>query len=340
MAKRKKKKLDLRTQTEQVGCMFLDSGAHSLYNKHVFENLSLRGLADRSQIYAFYETPEYWGYVDRYAEYVKANLDGIDYYVNVDAIFDPDISWRTLKYLENEHGLSPVPVIHHGTELKWFERHLEAGYEFIGVGGVGQGVGLDEYFLWADRVYQLLCPASNGHKPIVRTHGFAMTAYRALIRYPWWSVDSASWVKSGGFGMMYVPRQTKGDFDFGKDPYTISISATPPNAEKEHNQERLKQENRRAFIDRPRLAHPAIVTGKSFHNMTPTLQRHVLDWLDRIGVPLGSIDEAGQMVEWGAMSHHAARKIANLHFFTALCDWLPEWPWPFKLDKPVRQGFF
>lgn len=327
---------------ERVNLMFLDSGAHSLYNAHVAEQGGGRKAdpLEKKKLYKFYETPEFFQYVDAYCAYVKENMHAIDYYVNVDAIFNPEITWKVQKYIENEHGLKPVPVIHHGTPYKWVEKYLEDGHDLIGLGGMGQGVDSGSYLRWADEVYYNLCPASNDFKPIVKTHGFAMTAYRLLRRYPWWSVDSASWVKSGGFGMLYVPRQTRGKFDFSKDPFSISISATPPNAEKEENIERLKRVNRGAFLSKKRLHHPAIVGGKSFHTQPKVIRNAILDWLNFVDIPLGSVDENGQCVEKGVMSHHSSRKIANLHFFHAMQESLDPWPWAFKPNRPVMRGFF
>lgn len=161
-----------------IGCLFLDSGAHSLYSKHVIKKGHKSG-------YDFYETDVFRKYVDDYAEFIKKHTKAIDFYVNVDIIFNPEKSWEMLKYLENIHGLKPLPVIHWGTSLKWIKRHLDAGYDFIGLGGLGQEVTSSMYYNWADKVYEYLCPGPS-HLPIVRTHGFAMTAYDLMIKWPWY----------------------------------------------------------------------------------------------------------------------------------------------------------
>ena len=260
--------------------------------------------------------------------------------MNVDAIFNPELTWDVQQYMENEHGLNPVPVIHHGTDMKWIKHYVKRGHDLIGLGGLGQEVKADQYFRWADVVYEYLCPSKNNHLPIVRTHGFAMTAYNLLIRYPWWSVDSASWVKAGGFGSIYMPTMTNGKFDFVEAPTALSISATPPNPEKEDNQKLLALENDRALIKKRRLSNNAIQKGASYHNLPPKARDHVHKWLDEIEVPLGSVDENGDLVEWGVISHHAARKIANLKFFDRMCKFLPDWPWPYHRTSKKRKAFF
>ena len=259
--------------------------------------------------YDFYKTPEFWAYVDTYAAFVKEYAHAIDYYATVDVLFNPEMSWEVLKYMEGEHGLNPVPVIHYNTPIKWIEKHLEEGYDYLGIGGLGQEISKSSYYGWADKVYSVICDPKT-KLPTVRTHGFAMTAYDLLIRYPWWSVDSASWAKAGGFGRLYVPRTQSGKWSFAKPPYNISVSGKAPS---KHEQ------------------------GKNLLTMTQGEQKAVRNWLDHIEVPFGSVDKDGNEVEYGVVSHHAARKIANLRFFMALVEWLPDWPWPFTGLQ--RRGF-
>lgn len=305
-----KKSSETERPPECIGIFALDSGAHSLYTKLVMKSDKFRLTGQRD--YSAYDTAEFWDYVERYANFVKENKKGIDYYINVDVIFNPERTWQVQKYLEDEHGLNPMPVIHWGTPLEWVKRYVKEGYEVIGLGGLGQEATKDLYYDWADKVYHYLCPKSNDRKPIVKTHGFAMTAYDLLIRYPWFSVDSASWCKAGGYGMIYIPRMRNGEFVFWymKDgirqpvyPYNISVSTDSPNRK---------------------------VANRSLHTISKSAQRIVHKWIDKIGIPLGSVDKDGEMKEWGVVSTHSARKIANLKFFEAMCNSLPEWPWPFR----------
>lgn len=295
---------------EEIGSFFLDSGAHSLFTKEVLNHT--KGENSKYKGFAYYKSPEFWQYVDAYAEFVKANLHAIDFYVNVDVIFSPKLSWKVLKYLEGEHGLNPLPVIHHGTPIKWIDKHLEAGYKFIGIGGLGQEVTKREYYEWADGVFDFLCPKPD-RLPIVKCHGFAMTAYELLVRYPWWSVDSASWAKAGGFGIIFVPFYRKGKFTFEVKPMNLAVSTDS------------------SFLKKG--------SGKHLKSMSGEAQKIISKWLEHIGVPLGSVDKHGKEKEWGVVSHHAARKIANLRYFEALCAWLPKWPWPFRSSLIKRQGF-
>lgn len=288
------------TSTKNKGpLLFLDSGAHSLYVREVIKKGKKGG-------YGFFKTKEFQEYVDGYATFVLKHLDVLDYYANVDVIFDPELSWKTLKYLEKEYGLHPVPVIHYGTDFSWIKKHLDAGYEFLGIGGVGQRVSAASYIHWADSLFECLCPGPS-HLPIVRTHGFAMTSLFLLRRYPWWSVDSASWEKTGAFGSILVPDRRDGKWDFIETPWQISVSEESPAMSKRNTIGRCIQDM----------------------NKDGLVKKLVLDWLEEIKIPVGSRNDSGETIEKGVTNYHVCRKQACLYYFDRFVKTLPEWPWPF-----------
>jgi hypothetical protein len=284
----------------QCSSLFLDSGAHTLYTQHVIAKGHAEG-------YRWYESRAFRKYLDAYAEFLKANAGAFDLYANVDVIFNPELSWKAQKYLEKEHGLSPVPVIHYGTSLTWFDKYLEAGYEILGVGGLGQEATRNAYRQWADKVYHHL-GRGNGGRPCVKTHGFAMTSFDLMKRYPWWSVDSASWAKAAGFGAIYVPLVRKGEFSFDRPPEAIAFS---------HRSGAVK------------------VLGKHYRTTTRTRQAEIDRWLEEIDVPFGVITPDGTIKEDGASSQYALRALANARYFDRLVKSLPAWPWPFTI-KPKK----
>jgi hypothetical protein len=290
------------------GKLFLDSGAHSLYNKHIAK-VGQHG-------YGFYKTQEFYDYLDAYAAFVKEHADTIDYYVSVDTIFNPEISWKTQLYLEKKHGLKPVPVVHYGEDVKWIRKYMdhakETGLDLIGIGGVGQKVRKERYYAWADAVFNMVCD-QPGRLPLVRTHGFAMTSWDLLFRYPWWSVDSASWVKSSAFGSIYVPHMRGGKFVFTEAPYAISVSSGSPSASDQ---------------------------GQHLDTLAPRERSIVLQWLQEIGVPLGSPNYKGDDPDRrGVRNHYQPRVRANLLFFEYMVDALPKYPWAFQ-KKAERISLF
>lgn len=301
---------------------WLDSGAHSLYNLHCYRNIVVDGkIVDRKfkhkdVRYKWYSkdghslTRAFVEYLDLYAAFVKEYKNSIDYYATVDVIYNPKLSWESINYLKSEHGINPVPVIHHRTPLKWVERYLEAGYTYIGLGGLGQQSTKHDYYEWADSVYNFIC-SNKDRTPCVKTHGFAMTSYELLLRYPWWSVDSSSAYKVAGFGGIYIPHKRNGKFTFEVEPYIIAFSHRSTAKAKK---------------------------GKHYDTLNPKQKAVVREWLEEIDIPLGAMGDNEQVLEYGVTSEYNARALANLRFFQKLCEFLPKWPWSFKV-KP-KSTFF
>lgn len=183
-----------------VGSHFLDSGAFSLRR-------SSKGEVD------------YQSYMDNYAEFIKANRIAIDLYANVDVIGDPELTWQNQKYLEDQHGLSPVPVVHFGTSLRWLIRYIESGKVYIALGGL---VGRTAKCVnWLNKCFHLVC---QNNLPRIKLHGFGIINHNLLTRYPWFSVDAAAWrIEAGRWASVFVPHRRKGEFTFSLPPYKVRL---------------------------------------------------------------------------------------------------------------------
>lgn len=290
----------------QCRCFFLDSGAHTLYNFHV------KGKVKKNQdTYKWYTTKEFYDYMDKYANFVKANIESIDYYATVDVIYNPELSWKSLKYLENEHGLKPVPVIHCKTDLRWLDKHLEAGYKYIGIGGLGQESTRFTYTQWADKVFDRIADPRT-RNPTVKIHGFAMTSLDLMQRYPWYSVDSASWTKASGFGVVFVPQFRDELFLPLEKPSLICFSYKPS---------ALKAK------------------GKHYFQLSPKEKEIVDHWCkDYLKIPIGKV-KGNKVIRHGLLTHFGPRAVANLKYFEFMRKALPKWPWAFHI-KPPTNGFF
>ena len=311
--------------------LFLDSGAHSLYTKQVINKKHSAG-------YNFFESDEFWKYIDDYALFIKENLNILSVYVNVDVIFNPELTWKVQQYLENQHGLSPLPVVHHGTDLKWLKKYMDK-HDYIGLGGLGQEVTKQMYFAWADQAFSLLCDFPDG-LPRWKIHGFAMTSLPLLLRYPWYSVDSTSWVITGRMGGVYVPKFRQGKYEYLIDPWKVTVSDRSPS----------KGE-----------------ADKHFKTFSPMEQEIITEYLDSKGHKIGLSEfrfenknykpvegerwhgpartdgnrEIELTIEPGLCNNYMQRDELNIIYFLDLEKALPEWPWPFKLktNHMVKGGF-
>lgn len=209
-------KLRREQKLEQIELM-LDSGAHGLYNKMFRTSTRITEDSD----YSYSNTPEFWDYIHSYCQYLKDNQQNFVVAVTMDVIFNPEKTWEILKIMENEYKLKVLPVFHFGEDLKWLHRYID-NYDYIGVGGLGQEVPKTKFIYYADRIFKEICD-KNGF-PKVKVHGFAMTSIDCMLRWPWWSVDSTSWLVSERYALLIVPKKKKSEFDYSYPPEMVSVS--------------------------------------------------------------------------------------------------------------------
>lgn len=293
-----------------VGSFLLDSGAHTLYNRVVLD----AGKTRETTNWAYYHTPAFYQYIDEYCQYVIEHKDSIDVYATVDVIYNPALTWKTQQYIEKVWKLKPLPVLHYGTPMDWILKYIRAGYDYLGIGGLGQETTWHSYKAWADQVYDLICDPIT-RKPTIKTHGFAMTSFKLLTRYPWYSTDSSSWAKMAGYGMIFAPHKRNGKFTFvGQDPYYIAVS---------------------------HKSKAKVRAGRHYLTLSSGERKVLEEWLELIGIPLGKNwrdREDGVVVEDGVVNQYGLRAVANMRYYERLMASIPEWPWAWKV-RP-RKGFF
>jgi len=98
--------------------------------------------------------------------------------------------WENMIAFEKA-GLTPVHIFHQGEDFKWLER-ISARHRYIGI-SPNNDAGLKSKFLWMKKVFSII-QARN------MTHGFAVTARKLMLSFPWYSVDSTSWMAPQIYG--------------------------------------------------------------------------------------------------------------------------------------------
>lgn len=310
----------MRMEQKLKGSIFIDSGAHSLYTEHVIKKNHTEG-------YSFYETDKFWDYVDKYAEWIKKNLHKINIYVNVDVIFNPKLSWKVQKYLENQHGLKPLPVIHYNTDIKWLKKYMD-DYEYIGIGGIGQEVSVSKYTSFGDKVFSTICDSKG--IPQYKLHGFAITSPSLIHRYPWYSVDSTSWVQYGRFGAICIPKIKNNKFNFSIPPIVLFVSKRSPskNIQGKHISTISSYERKCVF---KYIKDKGFSIGKS---KTKKVKLNYIPKEDEIIIEKNSsyyIVE--KIIKNGVANNNVMRDTFNAMYFIDMANSVPEWPWPFKHRK-------
>lgn len=112
----------------------------------------------------------------------------------LDVIGDAQASFDQTLELRKKLGPVPypiIPVVHsndQGGALKWLDAYLKEGFDYIGVSPTGAIYGNPALMQsWL----QLMFDARPEH---VRYHGFGVTGWKPLTSFPWYSVDSTSWL--------------------------------------------------------------------------------------------------------------------------------------------------
>jgi len=135
--------------------------------------------------------------IDGYIKFI--NLCDADYFAALDVIGDGKKSFENVNYmyehLNDDRKNKLVPTFHYGDEWKYLDYYIEH-FDYIALGGM---VGAHSNVLkrWLDSVFSKY--------PNHKYHGFGLTAYTLMFRYPFFSVDSTSWLQGQKFGMLYFP---------------------------------------------------------------------------------------------------------------------------------------
>lgn len=188
--------------------IFLDSGAHSLHRMlRSGKTLAHKFKISKEQRKEFVEFVSD-KFLVLYAEYVKwaytANKP-FTFWVTLDSQKDCSIIYTTTKRLEKLIGIAPVPVYHGDQPLSWVKKYIDEGHKIIGVGIDSRRIKGAEA---KHRYYSELHELTEKHG--VATHGFAITGDR-MLRYPFYSVDSATHLKVAAFGkiLQLIPEKQR-----------------------------------------------------------------------------------------------------------------------------------
>ncbi len=310
--------------------LFLDSGAFSAKTKGIEIN------------------------IQDYISFVKENEDYIDVYANLDVIGDAEATWKNQKIMEDA-GLHPLPVFHIQDSMPYLYKCLD--YKYFCLGGIAKGYSTQERRDWLDMCFNIICDSPDA-TPKNKVHGFGMTSLDLMIRYPWYSVDSTSWVLTGRFGAVLIPKKKNDKYIYDENPFKINVSNRSPDTKQE---------------------------GQHFSTMTKMEQKIILEYLERKGFSIGKseyrkenrktyklkenerwansadadacrelIEEIGTfippdllamrdlveiIIEPGLCNDYKKRDELNIIYFLDLENNLPKWPWPFKAKNKGGFGF-
>lgn len=157
--------------------MFLDSGAYSAMTQGVTID------------------------IDTYCSYIFNNPDIIEQYSVLDVVGDPIKTWENQRHME-KRGLRPLPCYHYGEDTEILDWYV-ANYDYVTIGGMVP-VPNDQLKLWLDRIWHNHLVDKDGRSK-VKIHAFGLTLLPMMQRYPWYSVDSSTWVHAARNGRIILP---------------------------------------------------------------------------------------------------------------------------------------
>lgn len=282
--------------------------------------------------------------INEYINFIKDNKDVINIYANLDVItgkagpgpISAELTLKNQRIMEKA-GLSPIPTFHIGEPFSYLEDYVN-NYDYIALGGVAK-VPTSKMLTWLDICFSKYICDENG-MPRCKVHGFAVTSLKLMLRYPWYSVDSTSWVATGRMGSIYMPIKKSHGWDYLQDNLKIPVSSKSP---------LLNQK------------------GKHFQTMSKGQQKVILDYLEFTGFKMGSssfkkIDQdtilAPDMLwaekkpkekgskrlveiihEDGVSTRYQLRDQLNIKYFLDLEKQIQPWPWAF-IPSNKGKGLF
>jgi hypothetical protein len=110
-------------------------------------------------------------------------------------------NWLQLTEAIKPRGIQPLHVFHQGDDIKWLKRLMDKA-DYFGI-SPRNGIPEKQRWKWLDEIMPILCD-DNGY-PLRKFHGFGVTSVETMKRYPWYSCDSTSWLKTGAFGAVMIP---------------------------------------------------------------------------------------------------------------------------------------
>lgn len=279
--------------------------------------------------------------IQEYIEFIKKHKEAIEVYANLDVITgmngQPDLLTAE-KTLENQKimekaGLRPLPVFHAGEPMEYLQYYVD-NYDYVAIGGLVTATAYGHtWFSVLDQCFTNVICSPDG-MPKIKVHGFGITGLNALLRYPWYSVDSSSWVATSRFGSIFIPRYKNGEWIYDEASWTIAVSAKNPKT-KEAGQHITTLSRKQQEILLKYIHEKGYTLGKS--RFEKVSQEHELKenekWAEKKPKDKYALREIEIIEEPGVCNIYKLRDEMNIIYFQDLEKALPEWPWPFKCKK-------
>lgn len=279
--------------------------------------------------------------IHEYINFIKEHADILEVYANLDVIGIGGKQPNRLtaeKTLENQRimeaaGLNPLPCFHFGEPFEFLQYYVD-NYDYLALGVAGNSGSA--IIPWLDECFGKYICDENGI-PKIKIHGFAITSLKAMLRYPFYSVDSTSWIMTSRMGSIYVPRYRNGKWIYDENSWKVAVSSrSPGKAEAGKHIDTFSPKQRDVILDY--IHAKGYKLGKSRFEKFP--QNHELKGNERWAEKKPKDKKAPRLLEIieedGVANRYQLRDEMNIIYFQDLEKTMPEWPWPFR-KKGVRR---
>jgi hypothetical protein len=267
--------------------------------------------------------------LSEYISFIKEHEDVIDIYPVLDVIGNETATWENQKIMEDA-GLTPMPVFHVEDSIKYLHRCLD--YDYFCLGGMAGGASHQSRQHFLNTCFDIICDTPD-RKPKCKVHGFGLAAPSLMVAYPFYSIDTSSWVAYSQYGIILLPQKKKdGIPDYGKTPIKLFVTERSPKTHME---------------------------GQHIKNLTKPERLEVINYLSDLGFQLGKsytfeadpeyelqdtelfINKEKTLVERvvisGVSNNNSLRYALNMNYFQNIANSCPEWPWSWS---PKIRSFF
>lgn len=260
--------------------------------------------------------------INEYINFIKENEKYIDVYANLDVIGNPKATWKNQRKMEKA-GVNPIPVFHFGEDPELYLKPLIEKYEYIAIGGMVKSGTLS---IFLDNIFSKYICDEQGN-PKCKVHGFGLTSLKLMLRYPWYSVDSTSWVVTGRLGSVYIPKYKNGKYNYLENPWKISVSSKSPD-KKEAGQhiETLSPINKKVILNY--IQEKGYKLGKSefFKKLQSYELKENEKWAEKIPKDKNTKREVERIIEKGISNTYQLRDELNIIYFQDLEKHIPKYP--------------
>lgn len=136
-------------------------------------------------------------YIEQYADFIKKYNVDLFFELDIDSVIGLPAVERLRDILEARCNKKCIPVWHKSRGLDYWKM-LTQKYDYVAIGGiVTKEIKPSEY----DVFLSLLAIANSNN---CKVHALGFTNLIGLKKYPFYSVDSTSWLSGNRFGSVYL----------------------------------------------------------------------------------------------------------------------------------------